>query len=85
MKEIQVIHVWSPIGIRNIKYIDLIDFSGYKFNDGSGYVTYTLIGSDLITYYENQIEVPDNVIQQWGTDDTVIWDYVINTLGLTLV
>jgi hypothetical protein len=85
MKEIQIIQVWSPLGSRDINYINLIDFSGYKFNDGSGYVTYTLIGSDLITYYENQIEVPANIIQQWGADDTIIWDYVADTLGLTLV
>ena len=85
MKEIQIIQVWSPLGSRDINYINLIDFSGYKFNNGSGYVTYTLIGVDLITYYENQIEVPANIIQQWGADDTIIWDYVVETLGLVLI
>jgi len=22
-------------------------------------------------------------MQQWGTDDSIIWDYVLNALGLT--
>jgi hypothetical protein len=85
MKEIQVIHIWSPIGVRDIKYINLIDFSGYKFDDGIGYVTYTLIGLDLISYYENQIEIPASIIQQWGADDSIIWNYVIQQLGLVEV
>ena len=85
MKKIQIIQVWSPLGIRDIEYINLIDFSGYNFDNGVGYVKYILVGSDLIPYYENQIEIPSNIIQQWGADDTIIWDYVANTLGLTLI
>jgi len=85
MKEIQIIHVWSPIGIRDIKYINLIDFSGYNFNNGVGYVKYILIGSDLISYYENQIEIPASIIQQWGADDSIIWNYVTDTLRLVLI
>lgn len=85
MKEIQQIQIWSPLGYKYIKYIDLIDFSGYKFDDGVGYVTYLLIDTDAIPYYNNMIEVPSNIIQQWGEDDSIIWDYVATTLGLTLI
>lgn len=85
MKEIQTIQIWSPLGYKEIKYIDLIDFSGYKFDNGTGNVTYILLGLDEIGYYENKIEIPANIIQQWGADDDIIWSYIGTTLGLVFI
>lgn len=85
MREIQQIEIWTPNGVKTIRYISLIDFSGYKFDNGNGYVTYELIGADDIHYYNNEIEIPANIIQQWGADDDIIWDYVITALGLVII
>ena len=85
MKEIQPIQIWSPLGYKEIKYIDLTDFSGYKFDNGVGLVTYLLVGTDQSGYYENKIEIPANIVQQWGADDEIIFTYVASTLGLVII
>jgi len=85
MKQIQPIQIWSPNGFIEISFFSLLDFCGYKFDDGVGYVTYELIGTDSIPYYNNTIEVPANIIQQWGADDDIIWQYVATALGLSIV
>jgi hypothetical protein len=82
---IQQIDIWSPGGQRNVDKLSLTNFYGYKFDDGVGYVDYTLIGIQGEVYYSGNVEVPSNIIQQWGADDDIIWDYVATTLGLILV
>lgn len=36
-------------------------------------------------YLTDAIDIPADIIQQWGADDGIIWDYVATTLGLILV
>jgi hypothetical protein len=36
-------------------------------------------------YYFGQIEIPASIIQQWGESDDIIFTYVANQLGLTLI
>ena len=38
-----------------------------------------------VDYYFGQINIPASVIQQWGTDDGIIFEYVATTLGLTII
>jgi hypothetical protein len=49
-------------------------------------VSYTIadLNSD-IDYISGAIDIPSNIIQQWGADDTIIWDYVANALSLTII
>jgi hypothetical protein len=82
---IQQIDIWSPDGQRTVDKISLDNFYGYKFDDGVGYVDYTLIGYQGESYYNSNVEVPSNIIQQWGADDEIIFDYVATTLGLIIV
>ena len=84
-KDIQPINIWSPSGQRVVNKISLDNFYGYKFDDGIGYVDYTLIGSQGEIYYNGNVEIPSSIIQQWGSSDDVIWNYVLTTLNLTLV
>ena len=35
--------------------------------------------------YKGTISIPAEIVNQWGTDDNIIWDYVARTLNLTLI
>lgn len=35
-----------------------------------------------VQYYLGHLDIPASVIQQWGTSDDIIWNYVASTLGL---
>jgi hypothetical protein len=37
------------------------------------------------TLFEGNVFVPDTIVQGWAEDDTIIFDYVCTTLGLTQV
>jgi hypothetical protein len=90
-RQIQPITSWFPnSGDVTIDTLSLTDFYHYHFDNGGGKVSYSLSGTDLVTqspinYYSDTMDVPSSVIQQWGADDDVIWDYVAQTLGLTLL
>ena len=83
IRSIQPVQIWAPDGQREANQISLDNFHDYKFDNSVGYVDYTLKNSSGEVYYTGTIEVPSNIIQQWGADDSIIWDYVINTLGIT--
>lgn len=38
-----------------------------------------------VDYFLGTIEIPANVIQQWGESDEIIFNYVANQLGLTII
>ena len=82
---IQQIDIWSPVGPKTVDRLSLTNFYGYKFDDGVGYVDYSLIGTTDEVHHSGKVEIPSNIIQQWGASDDVIWDYVATTLGLILV
>jgi hypothetical protein len=88
-RQIQPINIWSPDGEKQINTLALTNFFDYHFDDGSGKVEYKLISvdSDLgaTEYFVGNIEIPSSIVQQWGADDTIIWDYVATALNLTLV
>jgi hypothetical protein len=88
-RSIQPITTWTPEGEKTINLLALSNFSDYHFDDGAGKVEYKLIGADpelgATEYFINKLEVPASIIQQWGADDEIIWDYVVTTLGLVIV
>lgn len=38
-----------------------------------------------IDYYFGQMEIPADIIQQWGASDDIIFNYVANQLNLTII
>lgn len=44
-------------------------------------VTWKVIGESISK--EGIIVLPQSVVDQWGTDDTIVKDYVLTELGLT--
>jgi hypothetical protein len=41
--------------------------------------------TSLVDLFTGNIQVPSNVVQQWGASDDIIFQYVASTLSLTLV
>lgn len=44
-------------------------------------VTWKVIGTSITK--EGVITLPQSIVNQWGIDDTIVKDYVLQTLGLT--
>lgn len=90
-RQIQPISSWSPAtGDITIDELSLNDFYHYHFDDGGGKVSYSLSGINQSTqsrfdFFSDTIDVPSNIIQQWGADDEIIFDYVATTLGLVII
>lgn len=84
-RQIQSKTTWSPeTGDITIDTLCLKDFYHYFFDDGGGKVAYTLQSNGL-DYFPGTIDIPSSVVQQWGADDSIIWNYVANYLNLVLI
>jgi hypothetical protein len=86
-RKIQPKTIWSPAGEKNATLFALTNFSNYHFDNGSGLVDYKLIGMEgnpesAVDYYLGQLEIPSNIVQQWGSSDDIIFNYVAQQLGL---
>ena len=77
----------SPeIGDITVDILCLKDFFHYFFDGGGGIVSYSLSNSQTqLDYFSGNIEIPSSIIQQWGASDNIIWDYIANTLSLTII
>jgi len=92
-KIIEPVSVWTMNGPKNATILSLANFFNYHFDEGAGTVEYLLLGMESIgenpesavEYYKANLEIPSSVIQQWGADDSIIWNYVIQQLGLVEV
>lgn len=92
-RQIEPVSVWSPNGQTDAIYLGLINFFDYHFDNGGGTATYSLIGMQdngdgiptAVDLYIANINIPSSVIQAWGENDDIIFEYVATTLGLTIV
>lgn len=96
-RNIQPVEMLAYMGsaMRQAEYIKFVSFSGYDFADNPGHVKYEIYAvnrplTDLgqpLEYHEllstGEVELPQELVQQWGIDDEPIIDYVIESLGLT--
>lgn len=81
-KKIKAITALVNGEFKTINSILLTNFSGYDFtNNSNGYVEYALGFDDDITFESIQnvsILIPKSVLDNWGSNDSVIMDYIIN-------
>jgi hypothetical protein len=89
---IEPITVFTTDGQKQVSLLSLVNFCGYNFLNSSGVVSYILSGlitvdgvDSYVEYIHNTLEVPANIIQQWGSDDNIIFQYVATTLSLTII
>lgn len=88
-REIQPIQVWNPSGNKTVTFLALTNFFDYHFDNGTGKIEYKLISADpdlgATDCFVGILDIPASIIQQWGPSDDIIFDYVADTLGLTIV
>lgn len=87
-RTIKKVAFWKPEGKISADTLMLYNFHGYNFNGEPSYVSYRIGKADeesengLKSLFEGTIEIPDEVVQQWGEDDEPIFTYALTTLGL---
>lgn len=77
--------LWSTNGIQTIDTIKLTNFTGYDFHESMGRVEYAIGNTieDVFTPLINgSVELPEEVVNNWGASDEPVIDYVIAKLGL---
>lgn len=89
-RQIQPKTIWTPSGEKIATIFALTNFSNYRFDNGPGLVSYKLTGMEgdpesAYDYFLGTVEIPSSVVQQWGASDDIIFDYVANQLGLTII
>ena len=89
-RKIQPIEIWANDGQKQATILALSNFFDYHFDNGSGKVTYKLIGMEgetpsAVEYFIADLQIPSEVIQQWGTSDDIIWSYVAQKLNIVII
>lgn len=82
-KQISPVSIWVFGEDKIADILRLVVFTGYDFLGNSGQVSFEL-RNDLELIFNGAVEIPDAIIQQWGADDQIIFDYVAQQLNLTL-
>ena len=84
--KIKPFQVWTSNGLSNIDCLAISNFFDYNFDNCGGKIEYKLIITDdengATEFIKDTLEIPSEIVQQWGEDDSIIFDYVINKLGL---
>ena len=94
-RQIQSKQIWAD-GEKTATILALTNFTDYHFDGGTGKVYYSLLGMETkvtesesyqvaVEYYNGIVDIPAEVINQWGASDEVIWAYVCSTLNLILI
>ena len=80
---------WTPSGPQVVTMFSLTDFFNYGFMPNcEGTVTYRLFntqGESAIEMIVGNLQIPSQIVQQWGEDDGIIFDYVAEQLGFTII
>lgn len=100
-RQIQSKLVWYQNGEKTATILALAEFYGYHFDDGGGKVQYKLIGMEpvitndsdgnpistpvAVDYFTGVVDIPSNIVQQWGASDNIVWDYVADQLNIQFI
>lgn len=66
----------------NYKETPLLDDNGDPVVDGNGDPVLTITKTPIL---DGRVELPEALVQSWGANDQPIFDYVAQSLNLTLV
>lgn len=87
-RKIKPISTWTNSGSKTIDCLGLLNFNSYNFDNAGGKVEYKLIETNDIEGATDHligfVDIPSEIIRDWGTDDSIIFEYVANTLGVTI-
>ena len=70
-------------GTGTVEYvlIGMQDNGSFVDDDGNTIVN----APSAVDLFKGNLQIPSSIIQQWGTSDDIIWNYVAQVLNLTLV
>jgi hypothetical protein len=89
IKYISPITAWTSLGQQTVTMFSLTDFFNYGFLPNcQGTVTYRLFnteGESAVELIVSQLQIPSEIVQQWGADDEIIFNYVAQQLGFTII
>lgn len=95
--EINPIQVWHQGLIKTLDVFLLEQYSGYDFNENAGRVIYRIgkygeatnehgeLVSAISWIVAGPIDLPYSLVENWGNDDTPIFEYVAQQLNLILI
>jgi len=88
-RNITPITAWTSNGQQTVTMFSLTDFFNYGFLPFcEGTVTYRLFntqGESAVELIVGQLQIPSEIVQQWGSDDEIIFDYVAEKLDFTII
>ena len=89
-RQIQPINLWVNGVSSTAEVITLDGYSGYNFVDSAGEVHYVLSSYDAstdtkVSIIQGVVQLSYDVVENWGTDDQPIFDYVAEQLNIELV
>jgi hypothetical protein len=88
-RNITPISAWTTTGQKTVTMFSLTDFFNYGFMPNcEGTVTYRLFNTDgesAIELIVSTLQIPSQIVQQWGSDDDIIFNYVAQQLGFTII
>jgi len=88
-RNITPISAWTSTGQQTVTMFSLTDFFNYGFLPNcTGTVTYRLYntqGESAVELIVSTLQIPSEIVQQWGADDGIIFDYVAQQLGFTVI
>jgi len=88
-RNITPISAWTASGQQTVTMFSLTDFFNYGFLPFcEGTVTYRLFntqGESAVELIVSQIQIPFEIVQQWGSDDNIIFNYVAQQLEFTII
>jgi hypothetical protein len=89
IKYISPITAWTSSGQQTVTMFSITDFFNYGFLPNcEGTVTYRLFnteGESAVELIVSQLQIPSEIVQQWGADDEIIFSYVAQQLGFTII
>ena len=81
--------------INATQLLRIVGYEGYNFTADAGHVHYEICGYEYVLWYQpdgytygklvkesGSLPLTLQLVNQWGADDQVIFDYVIQTLNL---
>lgn len=100
-RQIQPIQTWVNGNVVTLSVIKIDNYYGYDFIQNAGYAHYCLCeysettiqdydGNDILiankrSVLDGSIPMTWQLIENWGTDDEPIFQYVLNQLNLTQI
>jgi hypothetical protein len=93
-KQIKPVSFWTFDGNKQANEIMLYNFHQYDFDGTDSVVSYKLGYTNSmvdpngesqeywVSLNEGSVKLPDSLVQSWGSDDDLIFDYVVGELNL---